>query len=229
MNEDTLKLLLAQGASVEEIGRRFDRDPSTVSYWMKKYGLQAAHREKHAARGGISREVLTELVESGCSIGELAARLGRSKGTVRHWLCRHGLRTPNPQCRAGRPGAAEAREAGLLSTTLRCPTHGETEFLVEGRGYYRARLAEWLPSPSVDAPSKRRSSQRPADNACCVAINGVSQPWRSITSTPPRSGCTSARTAEDSRLTRCVPRRASVFCSATTAMPRSKAEPPICR
>ena len=40
MDESSLRGLLARGVSVEEIGRRFGRDPSTVTYWMRKYGLQ---------------------------------------------------------------------------------------------------------------------------------------------------------------------------------------------
>ena len=42
MDRDSLQLLLAQGYSVEQIGRRFGRHPSTVSYWMRKHGLVAS-------------------------------------------------------------------------------------------------------------------------------------------------------------------------------------------
>jgi hypothetical protein len=37
-------LLLAQGVSVEQIGRRFGKHPSTISYWMNKFGLVAPNR-----------------------------------------------------------------------------------------------------------------------------------------------------------------------------------------
>jgi transposase len=40
MDEDSLKVLLAQGLSVEEIGRLFQRDASTIAYWLRKYGLR---------------------------------------------------------------------------------------------------------------------------------------------------------------------------------------------
>jgi transposase-like protein len=96
-------------------------------------------RDKHAAKGGIEREVLEELVHEGTTIAEIAAELGVSKATVRHWLRRYGMRTQNG---AGtrRPGVASAaREAGVLSTTMTCPRHGETEFVIEGRGYYRCK------------------------------------------------------------------------------------------
>ncbi|HET9123709.1 MAG TPA: helix-turn-helix domain-containing protein [Solirubrobacteraceae bacterium] len=65
MDENSLKVLLARGLSVEQIGRRFQRDPSTVAYWMRKYGLVARNREKYAPKGGIDRGVLEGLVDEG--------------------------------------------------------------------------------------------------------------------------------------------------------------------
>src|SRR6202046_619315 len=93
MDKDALQLLLAQGVSVEQIGRRFGRNPSTVSYWMRKHGLEAPNRAKHAAKGGIARGHLTQLVGGGMTIGEIAEAVGLSKGAVRHWLGRYGLQT----------------------------------------------------------------------------------------------------------------------------------------
>jgi hypothetical protein len=61
-----------------------------------------------------------------------------SKASVRHWLGRFGLRTAG-----GRGERVElmraAKEAGLLSVPLECARHGETEFVLEGRGYYRCK------------------------------------------------------------------------------------------
>ena len=93
MDKESLELLLAQGVSIERIAKRFRKDPSTVSYWMKKHGLTSPYAEKHAAKGGIERERLEALVEAGMTIAEIAADVGRSKATVRHWLRRYGLRT----------------------------------------------------------------------------------------------------------------------------------------
>ena len=93
MDRDSLTTLLARGLSVEKIARRFGKHPSTVSYWMEKYGLEAPNREKHAAKGGISRGRLEELVAAGMTIAEIAAEVGLSKTTVRHWLGRYGLKT----------------------------------------------------------------------------------------------------------------------------------------
>jgi transposase len=139
MDRESLALLLAQGLSVEKIGRRFGKHPSTVSYWMDKYGLEAPNREKHAAKGGIDREPLEALVGAGRSIAAIADALSVSKATVRYWLRRYGLRTVNPNRRESRPLAREAKEAGGLAVLMSCPTHGEVEFAMEGRGYFRCK------------------------------------------------------------------------------------------
>ena len=136
MDRESLRVLLAQGLSVEKIAERFDRHPTTVSYWMRRHGLQAVNRDKYAAKGGIERELLEALVRSGASIGEIAVEVGRSKGTVRHWLTRYGLRTAAARRAVA---AGEARGNGVLAIRRACPRHGETEFVLEGRGYYRCK------------------------------------------------------------------------------------------
>jgi hypothetical protein len=65
MEKGSLELLLAQGLSVAQIGARFGKDPSTVSYWMAKYGLEAVNKKKHSPKGGIPRETLQALVTRG--------------------------------------------------------------------------------------------------------------------------------------------------------------------
>jgi hypothetical protein len=49
---------LGQGLSLAAIGRRFDLHEATLSYWVKKHGLQAANQGKHRARGGLTRDEL---------------------------------------------------------------------------------------------------------------------------------------------------------------------------
>lgn len=132
MDKQSLERLLDQGESVERIAARFGKDPSTISYWMKKYGLTSPYAEKHAAKGGIERERLEGLVEAGLSIAEIATEVGRSKATVRHWLRRHKLKS-----RGGRRRAA--RKAGLLTIEMMCPRHGHTTFFLEARGSYRCK------------------------------------------------------------------------------------------
>jgi transposase len=137
MDRDSLARWLEAGESVEKIAARVDRHPSTVAYWMKKFGLEAPNRAKHAARGGIERERLTELVEHGHSTAEIAALVNRSTATVRHWLRRYGLRTrPSDRISVRRRN----RRHGKATVLLTCARHGETEFVLEGRGYYRCKL-----------------------------------------------------------------------------------------
>jgi transposase len=167
MEKESLELLLGQGFSVAQIGARFGKDPSTISYWMEKYGLAAPNRDKHAAKGGIPREVLEPLVAAGRSIAEIAAQLKLSKGTVRHWLRRYDLRTQNVAGR--RPGSVvnQAKDEGRLNITMECRRHGETSFYLEQRGYYRCKRCR------SEAVARRRRKMRSilvaeAGGRCCV-------------------------------------------------------------
>jgi transposase len=167
VEKESLELLLAQGESIERIAKRFGKDPSTVSYWMKKYGLESPYAEKHAAKGGLERETLEALVAAGLSIAEIATRVGRCKGTVRHWLRRYGLRTSNGAGRPSRQRARAAKDAGQLTTTMTCRHHGETEFFLEPRGYYRCKLCRSA------AVAKRRRKLKSilvaeAGGRCCL-------------------------------------------------------------
>jgi hypothetical protein len=87
VDEDSLKVLLGRGLSVEQIAKRFGRDASTVSYWMKKLGLEAPGREKDASKGGIDREMLeghglTDFVIEGR--GYYRCKLCRVESVVAH-------------------------------------------------------------------------------------------------------------------------------------------------
>ncbi len=134
VDRESLETLLAQGLSLEQIGKRFGKEASTVSYWMKKFELEAVHHEKHLAKGAIERAALESLIETGASIGKIAAALGRSTATVRHWLKKYGLET---HATAQRRQARIAREAGHVLVQRRCRHHGVTDFWLEGRGAYR--------------------------------------------------------------------------------------------
>src|SRR5690349_10676022 len=93
MDADWLASQLSAGRSIESIAREVGRSPSTVGYWVQKHGLTSLHAPKHAARGGIARETLEPLVAAGLPIRAIAAELGVSYTTVRHWLKRHELTT----------------------------------------------------------------------------------------------------------------------------------------
>jgi transposase len=151
MDRDSLKLFLDQGLSLEEIGRRVGRHPSTVGYWVKKHGLKAVHRERHAARGGIPRERLAALIAEGHSLAAIARLLGLSPTTIRHWAKRYGLETSHSaRVRHGR----EARTEGRAIVQLECRIHGLKDFWLEGRGAYRCVRCR------IEAVSRRRNKVR---------------------------------------------------------------------
>ena len=137
MDRNLLEELLAQGLSLAAIGRRLGKHESTVAYWMDAYGLRAVGAEVHAARGGLDHEELERMVSDGLTIAEISESVGRSKGTVRYWLNRYGLRTGRGRGRRSRAGADEAREAGVEVASLECPTHGAALHRRDTRGYYR--------------------------------------------------------------------------------------------
>jgi transposase-like protein len=128
-----LKTQLASGRSIEAIARETGRDPSTVAYWVNKHGLVSTHAARHASRGGIDREDLAALVERGLSIRQIAAELGFSATTVRHWLRRYRLHTE--------PLNYSRRDAENAPAVLReCAFHGWTTFGRVGvEGHYRCR------------------------------------------------------------------------------------------
>jgi transposase len=167
MDKESLQSLLGQGLSIERIAKRFGRDASTISYWMKKYGLVSPYKDKHAAKGGIERERLEALVEAGMTIAEIAAEVERSKATVRHWLHRYGLRTKNRRGRRPRELAEMARAGGYLTTTMTCKHHGEADFVIEGRGLYRCKRCR---SEAVVRHRRKVKATlvQEAGGACCI-------------------------------------------------------------
>lgn len=134
MDRTSLERFLDERLSLAEIGRRAGLHEATVGYWVKKYGLQAANREKHAARGGIIREELEGLVEAGMSITQMADSIGRSKTTARHWLLEYGLRTHRAQQRHASIG--NGQQLGDI-VVRECVHHGLTEFKRRSSGGHR--------------------------------------------------------------------------------------------
>lgn len=167
MDRASLEELLGRGLSLAEIGRRFDLHESTVGYWVEKHGLRAVNRDRHLARGGLAREDLEPLVEQGATIAEIAAAVGRSKATARHWLIRYGLKTHGGRGRRSPDAVKAAKRAGLTTATMRCRHHGETEFWLSGRGYYRCKLCR-----SAAVVRRRRRVKeilvKEAGGCCCI-------------------------------------------------------------
>jgi transposase-like protein len=59
---------LARGDSYAAIARDLGCSASRVADWARRHGLQSAHAQGHAARGGIDEAVLRRLVAAGCPI-----------------------------------------------------------------------------------------------------------------------------------------------------------------
>jgi hypothetical protein len=84
----------------------------------------------HAARGGIERELLEDLVAEGLSIRRIADSVGMSLATVRHWLRECGLRTARAATRqlSGRTRrdsrCAKARKCVLLCANCHAEVEG---------------------------------------------------------------------------------------------------------
>lgn len=131
MQKGLLEECLAEGMSLEAIGKRVGKHESTVSYWLKKHGLAASKAEKHAARGAPPKDQLEQLLRLGMSLREIATEMDRSLATIRHWMRKYQLKAP-PH-RQARPGD------GRRQTTLSCRWHGRTDFVMEGRGSYRCK------------------------------------------------------------------------------------------
>ena len=133
MEREWLTQRLKAGASIEAIAREAGRDPSTVSYWARKHGLTSAHAPRHAARGGIDRALLAEVVACELSVRDMAEVFDRSPTTIRHWLRRHAPRDLGThaaaRCRRGRRRRRPARAAA------RCQHHGMTRHVRRDDGF----------------------------------------------------------------------------------------------
>jgi transposase len=147
VDKEVLEALLARGLSLEKIAARFGKHPSTISYWLKKHGLSAAYVGRHAARGGIPRERLAELVDKGKSVRSIAGELGCSTATVRHWLRIYEMETkPTLRRRQSRTDRANGR----LHIERECITHGTTRFTLDQDRVYRCMRCR------AEAVSRRR-------------------------------------------------------------------------
>jgi transposase len=133
MKREEVERYLAEGLSLEQIGKRIGRDPSTVGYWVKKHGLSAVNRDKHLAKGAVDAGELRDLVDAGFTQREIATAFGVGQATVRYWLTRLGLQTLSAQSRTA------PERTWLPEITRRCPTHGLTTYVRSGSQRYRCK------------------------------------------------------------------------------------------
>jgi 5-methylcytosine-specific restriction endonuclease McrA len=130
---------------------------------------RAVRRSTRPGSGAIERDQLRKLVDQQMTITQMAAELGVSTATVRRRLARYELRTART---VRRESGASAKDAGVLTMTLRCRTHGETEFILEGRGYYRCKRCR------ADRVARRRRKAKETlvhEAGGCCAICGYSR------------------------------------------------------
>jgi transposase-like protein len=143
MERAWLERELSSGRSIESIAREVGKNPSTVAYWATKYALVSIHAERVQPRGGLSRDVLAELVDRGLSVRQIAADQSVSPSTVRHWLRRYELQTHASLYRVG----AATKPSSRLH---RCRRHGWAPFVLTSSGHYRCKRCR------VEAVSARR-------------------------------------------------------------------------
>ena len=149
MEKEFLEECLADGLSLESIGKRVGKHESTVSYWLKKHGLSAAGRAAHAPNGKINPARLRSLVEEGASIERMADEFGAGRSTIRYWLQKLGLETErSTRLRESKAACAD----GAKRTHMKCPKHGLSVFVARSDGRFRCGQCR------VAAVAKRRRS-----------------------------------------------------------------------
>lgn len=134
MDRGRLVSLLEEGLSIDAIAAQFARSPSTVSYWLKRHGLDANGGRKYGPKPALDRDSLAVLVDRGLSVPAIASELGCPASRVRYWLGRYSLETRQTRNRAA---ARAAFREGQRIVELSCRRHGETAHVLEGRGSYR--------------------------------------------------------------------------------------------
>lgn len=164
MEREVLDGYIKAGLSLEQIGRRVGRSPSTVSYWLAKYGLAAAHRERHAPRGGIERATLERLTAEGRSMRAMARELDVGLATVRHWMAKYELRS------TAYIRSSEGTVAKSGDLRRHCKTHGLTDFVLSGaRGHYRCKKCR---AEAVSARRRRVKRILVEEAGGCCALCG---------------------------------------------------------
>jgi hypothetical protein len=85
LDREELERLAEDGLTVRELGLRLDRSPTTVRYWLRKYGIALSHpgpRRIHGEAGGSKRRI-----KSSCKKHGLTEFALRSDGYYRCLRC----------------------------------------------------------------------------------------------------------------------------------------------
>jgi transposase-like protein len=165
MKKEELEQYLAEGLSLEQIGKRVGRTPSTISYHLKKHGLKPVNQQRHLRRVPIDEEQLRELHAEGATLREIARELDRSVSSIRYWIEKFGL---GPTAGGRRRAAAiRARLAGEREVRLSCRKHGTTTHVLEAGNRLRCKRCR------SEAVAKSRREQKrilveEAGGACLI-------------------------------------------------------------
>lgn len=163
-----LESQLGLGRSIESLASEVGKHPSTVAYWVTKHGLRSEHADRHAARGGIERDVLERHVAEGRSSHQIARELGLSQATVRHWLKRHGLKTQSAARLANRSLSTPEAD-GVMAE---CIHHGMTRHGRRGDGGIRCLACR---SEAVAARRRRVKATLVAEAGGCCLLCGYAR------------------------------------------------------
>jgi Helix-turn-helix domain len=164
MRKEELEGYLAEGLSLEQIGKRVGRDPSTVSHHMKRHGLVPVGQAVHAPNQKVDPDELRALMMGGATVRAAAAHFGAGYSTVRYWLKKLDIETARMKRLRDSKEAIERRKARVV---LSCPEHGEVEFLRRSDGNYRCRRCRSQSVSSWRRRVKRRLIER-AGGRCAL-------------------------------------------------------------
>jgi len=100
----------------------------------------------------MEKQFLEDCLAKGMSLETIGSEVGKHPSTVGYWMKKHELRALGAAKFAGRgglrkadlgvvnpPGRRRGRDDGARFATFECVRHGVTEFVLEGRGYYRCK------------------------------------------------------------------------------------------
>jgi transposase len=164
MTREQLEGFLAEGLSLEQIGKRVGCDPSTVSHHLTKHGLVPVGHQVHAPNQKVEPDELRRLIAEGATIREAAARFGCGYSTIRYWLKKLGLETK----RMTRLRESQAAmDEGRTRVTLACSEHGLVEFLRRPDGNYRCSKCRTASVSAWRRRVKRKLIER-AGGRCVV-------------------------------------------------------------
>ena len=151
MDEAWLRSRIESGRSIESIAREAGKSASTVAYWVEQVRPGVANTPAVTRREEGSTVSCSRRSSAAASVDprDRRASSGVSYTTVRHWLARHGLRTPRAR-RLAETAAAGRRSSGPSRRPARC-----TDVTV-----LRAPPKRRLPLPAL--PQRRGATAAPA-------------------------------------------------------------------